>query len=221
MESLHKIQFEDDLLPIENKLAEIITATFSHIDEPVLIAVGGAGGTGKSTLSKKLAIALGDADVLPLDEYKTCRSLRKRKGIFGAHPHANEMALITEHLARLKSGLSVDKPVYCSKVGRSQQTEKFLVRRYNIIEGEVATYKEFKEIMDFHIYIHSDLTTQLKTRLTRDIKHKGYSRQKAFATFFGSNLIEFTEYGLSSKGWADIILYCDSQYSLSIQHIFS
>lgn len=203
--------------PVECVLADAIRHSFKDAVAPCLIAVGGAGGTGKSTFSKKLAEALGGASVLRLDDYKTCRYFRKERGIFGAHPDANEMDLISEHLAMIKSDMIIDKPVYCSNAGRAIETEKYRPGRFNIVEGEVATYEEFSDIIDFHIFIDAHLDTQLQTRLTRDVRDRGYTKEKALATFLGSNVNEFGKYGAGTKAWADVVLFCDKDYSLTIQ----
>ena len=214
-----KLNIENDARdrPVEHVLAEAIHHHFGDDVTPSLIAVGGPGGTGKSTFSKKLAEALGGADVLRLDDYKTCRYFRKERGIFGAHPEANEMDLISEHLAMIKSDIAIDKPIYCSKAGRATSTEKYCPKRFNIVEGEVATYKEFSDIIDLHIFIDAHLDTQLQTRMTRDVSHRGYTEEKALDTFVGSNMNEFKEYGAETKSWADVVLYCDQDYSLTIQ----
>lgn len=206
-----------DVGPVEYVLADVIERYFKGTNGPCLIAVGGAGGTGKSTFSKKLAEVLKNAHVLRLDDYKTCRYFRKERGIFGAHPDANEMDLIGEHLAMIKSDLVIDKPVYCSEAGRAVNTEKYRPTRFNIIEGEVATYKEFSDIIDFHIFIDAHLDTQLQTRLTRDVLQRGYTKEKALATFHGSNINEFRKYGAGTKVWADVVLFCEKDYSLTIE----
>ena len=208
---------EDGVRPVECVLAGIIQRYFADATTPCLIAVGGAGGTGKSTFSKKLAEALKEASVLRLDDYKTCRYFRKERGIFGAHPDANEMDLISEHLAMIKSDIVIDKPVYCSDAGRSTKTEKYCPKRFNIVEGEVATYKEFSDIIDFHIFIDAHLDTQLQTRLTRDVHQRGYTIEKALDTFLGSNIDEFKTYGEGTKAWADVILFCDKDYLLTVE----
>jgi len=205
--------------PIEVVIAGAIRRYFKGAVGPQLIAVGGAGGIGKSTFSKKLARALGETKVLPLDDYKTPRDFRKELGIFGPHPKANEMELINEHLAMIKSDIVIDKPIYCSKLGRAFETEKYFPKKFNIIEGEVATYKEFSYIIDLHIFIDASLDTQLQTRLIRDVQSRGYSMEKALATFKGSNIDEFGKYGALTKAWADIVLFCDKNYSLSIQEL--
>ncbi|HSR87488.1 MAG TPA: dihydrodipicolinate synthase family protein, partial [Pontiella sp.] len=91
--------------------------------------------------------------------------------------------------------------------------------RFNILDGETATCRHLRELVDFSIFIDSDWKTQLATRVGRDIEDRGYDREKAISTFLQSNLREFSEYGAESKKWADLHLYCDADYRLEIESV--
>lgn len=202
-------------------LAGALLEKFAGRKQPVLIAVGGPGGTGKTTFAARLAGALPDARVLKLDDYKTSRAARAIKRLQGPHPEANEMALLKDQLRRLKHGESVDKPVYCRKSGQAAQTEPFAPARFVIAEGEIATYPDFYELVDFSVFIDSHWWTQLRTRIGRDIVKRGYSVSKALTTYVRSNLLEFKAYGAQSRNWADVHLHCDRNYKLKIDAVCS
>ena len=57
--------------PAEETLAELIITRYEAHPDPVVIAIGGPGGTGKSTISRELCRLLPDSAVLTLDDYKT------------------------------------------------------------------------------------------------------------------------------------------------------
>lgn len=202
-------------------LAGALLEKFAERKLPVLIAVGGPGGTGKTTFAARLAGELPGASVLELDDYKTSRAARAVKKLQGPHPGANEMALLKEHLRRLKHGESVDKPVYCRKSGQAAETEAFAPARFVIAEGEIATYPDFYELVDFSIFIDSHWWTQLRTRIGRDIVVRGYSVKKALTTYVRSNLLEFKTYGAESRNWADVHIHCDRSYRLKIDAVCS
>jgi dihydrodipicolinate synthase/N-acetylneuraminate lyase/uridine kinase len=205
--------------PIEKVLAELVSTLFGDRTCPVLIAVGGPGGTGKSTLSRRLADELADAAILTLDDYKTARELRQSQNIYGPHPDANKLSLIREHLAALKKGTQFDKPVYCSDLGDAKSSQSFKPARFNIIDGEVSTYREFRDLVDFSIFVDADWTTQLQTRVSRDVDERGYSHDKAISTFLHSNLREFSEFGAESRKWADVHVHCHADYRLELESI--
>jgi uridine kinase len=203
----------------EKVLSELLLKVFAESSTPVVIAIGGPGGTGKSTFAKKLRRLLGHAAVLPLDDYKTPRHVRKGRNIFGPHPDANTMDLAAEHISLVKQNVTFDKPVYDNITGRTDTTETFSPKRFNILDGEISTYHDFREHVDFSIFIDAHYKTQLATRTSRDIEERGYTWEKAIETFLHSNLREYTKYGAESKNWADMHIYCNADYSLSIQAI--
>jgi 4-hydroxy-tetrahydrodipicolinate synthase len=206
---------------VEQVLAEVIRSVLADRSGPLLIAVGGPGGTGKSSFASRLTERLDDATVLRLDDYKTARAERQKAGIFGPHPDANKMALIAEHLGRIRQGQPFEQPVYDSSIGDAGSVQTYQPVRFNIVivDGELATYREFRELVDFAIFIDSDWRTQLATRLGRDLTHRDYSPEKAIATFLHSNLREFSEHGAESKNWADVHLYCHDDYRLELESI--
>jgi uridine kinase len=202
------------LAQLADSLSALIQRVFERRSSRISIAVGGPGGTGKSILSAVLAAALPEATVLPLDDYKTSRWEREEKGLSGPHPEANKMDLIGRHLGCLKSGEAFDRPVYNSEVGDADTTEVFRPGRFNIVDGETSTYPDFRDLVDFSIFVDSDLRTQLETRITRDIEELSYTWEKAIVTFLQSNLREFPQFGAKSKEWADVHLFCGEDYHL-------
>jgi uridine kinase len=202
----------------EEIIAELLLKKFSG-HEYVLIAVGGPGGIGKSSFCKRLAQHLPDSNILRLDDYKTPREIRKGQNLFGAHPEANMMDLVKEHYITAKNGESFDKPLYNATSGEADETEFYETRRFSIIDGEISTYKQFRDYVDFSIFIDSNLHTQLNTRLNRDMKERQYTYEKAINTFLHSNLREFGEFGAESKNWADIHLHCYENYELIFESI--
>ncbi len=202
-------------------VSSIINAEFVEKAGTVLVVVGGPGGTGKSTFSEELSAQLPDSAVFKLDDYKIPREDRAALNIFGAHPKANHMDLLVKHFACLGRGESIEKPVYNYDTGIADRTETFTPGRYVILDGEVSTYEEFAEFIDFSIFIDSDWQTQLYTRIVRDLDEKKYDKEKAIATFLHSNIREFEEFGASSKKFADIHLYCESDYRLTLESMSS
>ncbi len=202
----------------EKIIAELLLEKFVDC-ENILIAIGGPGGIGKSSFCKKLAQCLPDSNILRLDDYKTPREVRKGQNLFGAHPEANMMDLVEEHYITARNGESFDKPVYNAVSGEADDTEFYETKRFTIIDGEISTYKQFRDYVDFAVFIDSDLQTQLNTRLNRDIKERKYTYEKAIATFLNSNLLEFGEFGAESKNWADIHLHCREDYKLIFESV--
>ncbi len=204
-------------MPETPKVAQLIVERFVDSSGPITIAIGGPGGTGKSFFSKNLAAFLSDSAILTLDDYKHSRRFREENGVFGPHPQANRMELIVEHLREIKRGRSFDQPVYHSEVGEADQTKTYVPARFNLLDGEVSTYPEFEEFVDFSIYIDSDWKTQLMSRVVRDVEERGHTPEKVLTTFLNSNLREFPRYGEPTRARAHLQIYCDSEYRFTIR----
>lgn len=206
------------------ELLGLLTRSLSLIqkenNQPLLVAIGGPGGTGKSTFSQSLHLELGTASsLLTLDDYKTPRAERAEQGIFGAHPEANKMDLIAEHMEALAKGETIQRPIYDAVSGSIVGSEPVPSRPIIIIDGEISTYESFRELLHVSIFIDAHWRTQLQTRLNRDIDVRQYSPEKAIETFLQSNLREFKTYGAHSIDWSDVLLWCDSEYQLSLKSI--
>jgi uridine kinase len=180
----------------------------------LFIAIGGPGGTGKSSFAKILNRKIHDSVVLKLDNYKTPRKEREAAKIFGAAPKANRIDLIIDHLKKLKNGQEIEMPIYEGKIGMAFETKIIKPSRVIIVDGEISTYKYFISYMNISIFIDSHWRTQLNTRLNRDIDVRGFSVKKAIETFLHSNLTEFKEFGEHTKEWCDVHLFCNEDYSL-------
>jgi uridine kinase len=202
-------------------VAGALDKIFGRLGRPAVVAVGGPGGIGKSTFAAKLKALLADAEILKLDDYKTSREDRRRKNLHGPHPEANRFSLVRTHLEALRRGEAIEKPVYCRKKGGDGAFEQIRPARFIIAEGEISTYRELHDLVDFSVFIDSHWKTQLNTRITRDIEERGYSPEKAIEAFLHSNLREFAAHGAESKNWADVHVHCSEDYQLVIDAVCS
>ena len=205
--------------PAEIVLAGLLQHRFRKAETPLLIAIGGPGGSGKTTFSGKLQRHLPETGIVHLDNYKISRADRLQKQLNGPHPDANRMDLAIEHLAAIKAGETVSLPVYDLSTGDTGSFEEFIPGKFILVEGEIATYREFRHLIDCSLFIDSDFNTQLAARIGRDIRDRGHSLKKAVSNFLASNLTEFTEYGAESKQWSDVQLFCHDDYHFSIESV--
>lgn len=201
---------------IELEIAGILTDALNPIERPVRVAVGGPGGTGKSSFCRRLASHFSSVAILTLDDYKTPRAQRQSRQIYGAHPEANDIETIQRHLDRIAANQTFKRPVYNSATGEADSFQAYVPAELNLIDGEISTYPQLRDRIDFSIFIDSCWKTQLNTRITRDIDIRGYTPEKAIATFLQSNLREFKQFGAATREDADLCLYCHSDYTLEI-----
>ena len=199
-------------------LVPLIQGQVKQSLSPYIVAIGGAGGCGKSHFTKLIHSQIPESSFLQLDHYKTPRTERYPNKIFGAHPEANRMSLIKNSLINLKEGRSIEIPQYCNTLGRATATKTFTASKIIFVDGEISTYDELRELFDFTIFIDSSWKTQLQTRVNRDIEVRGYTPEKAIETFLHSNLYEFKEFGLHTRELVDLVLFSDSSYNITIKN---
>jgi len=200
-------------------VSQILSALFDQRARPVLIAIGGPGGSGKSTFSSALKDKLPDSSILSLDDYRIPRKLRKGCILYGSHPDANRIDLLISHCEKIKNGSAVEKPVYDPVTGEADSTVTFIPTKFVLLDGEISTYQQLRSVIDFSIFIDSDLKTQFATRVNRDMVNRGYSYEKVKSVFLQSNIKDFARFGAESRSHTDIILFCNYDYSLEIDAV--
>jgi uridine kinase len=160
-----------------------------------LIALAGGSGSGKSTLAEALARRLhwptAPAAVLAEDDYYHCSSL-----VEGFDPaaydfdalSAKDMALLARHLAALKAGQSVAKPLYdFASHRRLPQTSPFAPPRYLILEGIHALSDETVcGLADLRVLLDVPGDVRLARRLTRDITERARTPHSVIAQYFAT-----------------------------------
>lgn len=198
-------------------IREIIRKRFPDPQKPVVVAIGGPGGTGKTTLAGQLSAELGNCPILSLDHYKYSRIYRKMANVLGPHPDANNMRLVHEHLKKIKQGKLFWYKKYDGEKGISIHPARFKPQKFNIVEGEISTYPDFYELIDFSIFVGSRYRTQWSTRINRDVNERNHTYRKALHTFLHSNLKEFIIYGRKTKKTADLCLHCHFDRTITIE----
>src|SRR5690625_3893395 len=119
---------------------------------PILIAVAGDSGSGKTTHTLGIRRLLG-ADMvsyISLDGYhKEDRAARKVSGRLPLDPRANDLELVSSHLKSLRAGAAIEVPIYNHKTGRFDAPQIIDPRPIVIIEGLHALYPDFLPYYDF------------------------------------------------------------------------
>lgn len=193
----------------------VIILGMSHVE--TIIAIAGASGGGKSVLANQLFRRLRetrsshDISILNEDRYYRQRddlSLEQREMINYDHPDALEHDLLKRHLAELKSGNSVEVPLYDYAVhNRVAETESLEPSRVLILEGILILQSpEIRDLADLKIFVDVPLDICLSRRLRRDISERGRSLDSVLSQYHETVRPMFFEYVEPSKKYADIIV---------------
>lgn len=159
----------------------------------MLIGIAGGTGSGKTTLSKKLAAALPpDRSVLiQHDWYYRDRSLvdpTARAHINFDEPDALENDLLLADLLALKAGRPVDCPQY-DFGSHTRRTERrhLLPRSIILVEGILLfAIPAVRDAFDLRLFVDTDDDVRLLRRVRRDIEERGRDMTSIESQYLGT-----------------------------------
>jgi uridine kinase len=194
----------------------------------LIIGIAGGSGSGKSTVVNQIIRHLPkDAvSVIPQDAYYRDNghlSPEERARINFDHPSSIEFNLLIKHLDELKSGTSVDMPIYSYVTcARSKETIPVFPREVIIVEGIlVLTNPRLRKRMDIKIFVDADGDDRLMRIIWRDIEERGRSFQQVlqhYEKFVKPMHLQFIE---PTKRYADIIVPQGGQNHVAIDVLAS
>ncbi len=146
---------------------------------PLIVAVCGDSGTGKSTLTDGMVRVFNDRRITQvcLDDYHLLdRAARQRAGITALNPEANNFPLMIEHLSRLAHGESVVKPVYNHTTGTFGEPKKITPGDVIVVHGLHPLFTpELRRLANVRIYLDPETDLQQQWKITRDSTYRGYT----------------------------------------------
>jgi phosphoribulokinase len=145
---------------------------------PIMIAVGGDSGTGKSTLCRGLDRIFGAARIgtLCLDDYHALnRVQRKAVGLTALDPRANNFAAMQEDLWTVREGRAIHKPVYDHRDGTFAAPEWFEPKDIVIVQGLFPLFtRALRELFDVAVWLDPELELRVAWKVQRDTLQRGY-----------------------------------------------
>lgn len=178
-----------------------------------VIGVAGGTGSGKTTVAQKIAESVA-SDVVTLIEHdsyyrdRSDLSFEERSQLNFDHPDSLETSLLVEHLRKLKSGETVDMPVY-DFTTHSRKAESVRVHSTPVIvvEGILAFVDSaLRDLCDLRVFVDTDADIRVFRRIRRDIEQRGRNfadiREQYYNTVRPMHL-QFVE---PSKRYAHVIL---------------
>lgn len=143
----------------------------------LLIGIAGPSCAGKGTLSNWLAQRL-PADVLPLDAYYfplDDLSLEERAHKNFDDPASLDEPLLVEHLAALRAGNAVHRPVYdFSRHTRAVESVRLEPHGFLLIEGLFTLHwQRVRDLLTASIFITAPNGVCLERRVDRDQRERG------------------------------------------------
>ena len=194
----------------------------------LIIGIAGGSGSGKSTVVNQIITQLPKdiVSVIPQDAYYRDNrhlSSEERARINFDHPSSIEFNLLIKQLDKLKSGTSVEMPIYSYVTcARSKETIPVFPREVIIVEGIlVLTNPRLRKRMDIKIFVDADGDDRLMRIIRRDIEERGRSFQQVlqhYEKFVKPMHLQFIE---PTKRYADIIVPQGGQNHVAIDVLVS
>lgn len=150
-------------------------------DKPYLIGISGGSAGGKSTVAALFLKLLGKENSvrLCLDNYYRDISYHKcpEGEINFDSPTSIELELFEKQLTELKSGKSIDCPLYdFTTHTRQKETITILPKKFIVVEGLfLFNQMDLGDLFDLKLYITAPDDIRLIRRIKRDIKERGRS----------------------------------------------
>lgn len=180
---------------------------------PYFIGLAGPSGSGKSCLATALQHKLGEATcgVLSLDSYYCDLGhlpvAERSKNDFD-QPAALDAGRMRDDLERLKSGFSIDVPVYdFATHSRKPESTSFAAMPVVILEGIfVFCFSKISALLDLRIYVDVDVEVCLARRLARDVHDRGRDETGVRAQFDQWVRPSVNSWVLPQKSQADLVV---------------
>jgi uridine kinase len=156
---------------------------------PILVAILGGSGAGKTWITRQLQKALpGLVAHVALDDFYRDRShlpASRRAQLNYDHPRAIDWPALQQFLAALRSGHDATIPQYdfathC-RTGSGRLCER---KAIVVVEGLwLLLRREIRALFDFSVYVDCPEDVRLQRRLTRDVHERGRTAESVTAQF--------------------------------------
>ena len=182
------------------------------MDNILVIGIAGGTGSGKTTLMKNILEAFGNqVCILSHDNYYRRLdhlAMEDRIKVNYDEPAALETELMVTHLEALRSGFSIDCPVYdFSQHNRSGETVRIEPRRVIIVEGIlIFEHEALRNLMDIRIFVDTDADVRLCRRIARDVNERGRTLESVIAQYQTTVKPMHEKYVEPSKRYANLVV---------------
>jgi phosphoribulokinase len=149
---------------------------------PIMLAIAGDSGTGKTTLTAGLVEALGRDRITSVaadDYHRYDREERKDLPFTPLNPKCNYMDIMDQHFHHLSMGHPILKPVYDHDTGELGRPEYIQPNEFVIVEGLLPLYtKRSRASFDITVYLDPPEDIRIAWKLRRDTTKRGYTEEQ-------------------------------------------
>jgi phosphoribulokinase len=152
---------------------------------PIILGVVGDSAAGKTTMTRGLVRILGEEQVTAVstdDYHRYDRKQRAEHGITPLHPDCNYVDIMSQHLALLRAGKPILKPVYVHSDGTFGPPVYVDPKPFTIVEGLLGYYSEaLLDAYDVRVYLAPPEDLRRRWKVKRDTSRRGYTTDQVLA----------------------------------------
>lgn len=184
----------------------------SGANRPLVIAVAGGSGSGKTTVARAIDEAVHRESVLIEQDayYKDLAhlSLEERKQVNFDHPDAFDTELLVAQLRLLLSGQPIDRPTYdYPGHTRAAATVHVVPKDVILVDGILLLADaRLRPLFDIKVFVDVADDVRFIRRLQRDVVERGRTMDSVIAQYLTTVRPMHLEFVEPSKRYADIIL---------------
>ena len=190
------------------------------------IGIAGGSGSGKSTVARNVAGALGTTTVafIDMDAYYNNYAhlpVEERRRMNWDHPEAFDWELLVAQLGQLAVGEAIDKPIYDFVTHtRRAETTRIEPAEVIVIDGILLFADErVRDLCDVKVFVDADADIRLIRRIRRDMTKRGRPLDEIldqYVTTVQPMHLQFVE---PSKRYADVIVPRGGHNQIAIEMI--
>ena len=195
---------------------------------PIIIAISGGSGSGKTYLAKKFAEKYPKKKILIINQdsyYKDISHMlfSDRQNQNFDHPNAIDVELLQKNLHELKTCKEAKLPSYNFKEHlRGKKTKKVKKKDVIIIEGIlILHFLQLRKFYTVKIYVDTPEKIRLSRRLKRDMQERGRTEKSINKQYEDTVKPMHNQYVEPSKVYADLIVKGTEEINKNIKLIQS
>lgn len=185
----------------------------SERTSPLVIAIAGGSGSGKTTVAQAILNRVGRDRIayLPHDAYyKDLKELPRiqRDQVNFDHPNSLETSLLIKHIRALKNNEAVLLPIYdFTTHTRTDRTIRVDPQRVILVEGIlIFSEPELRNLFDVRIFVDTDPDLRFIRRLERDITERARTVETVIRQYLTTVRPMHMDFVEPSKRYADVII---------------
>jgi phosphoribulokinase len=189
------------------------------VPRAIVVGIVGDSGAGKTTVTRGLTRVIGDTHVTHIsadDYHRYDRKQRRELAVTPLHPDSNHLDILTQHLAHLRRGEPILKPVYSHQTGEFGPPAYVRPAKFLLVEGLLNFHTEtLRSLHDVRVVLAPPEELRRAWKLKRDCTRRGYTTDEVLAEL-DNRQTDAEAYVQPQRAFADIVVAFSSRLDADV-----